>query len=56
VSQRGKQEMMATGQQQYRDFLQKNKAVAGTRQADEVKNIGRRISTAVTAYYASAGI
>jgi predicted Zn-dependent protease len=49
------EEMLATGQMQYRDFLQKNKVVAGTRQADEVKNIGRRISNAVTAYYASAG-
>jgi len=49
------EEMLATGQMQYRDFLQKNKVVAGTRQADEVKNIGSRISTAVTAYYASAG-
>lgn len=49
------QDMLASSQQQYADFLNKNKVVNNSNDANLVKTIGSRIATAIGKYYASKG-
>ena len=49
------QEMLAASQQQYAQFLSKNRVVNNTAEAAMVKQIGSRIATAITRYYTQQG-
>ena len=42
--------------QQYKSFLQSNKVVKGTHEAEMIDRIGHKLSTAITAYYDSKGL
>lgn len=48
--------MLSMSYQQYDDFLKSNKAITGTPQAQQVKNIGAKIQKAVETYFAQKGI
>ncbi|MES2649766.1 MAG: M48 family metallopeptidase [Bacteroidota bacterium] len=49
------QDMLATSQQQYAEFLNQSKVVNNTSDAQLVKTIGGRIANAINKYYASKG-
>ena len=49
------EEMLASSQKEYADFLSKNRVINNTPEAAEVKQIGSRIAAAITRYYASKG-
>jgi predicted Zn-dependent protease len=49
------QDMLAASKQQYAEFLSKNKVVNNTAEATMVKQIGSRIASAITRYYAQQG-
>lgn len=50
------QEMLSSSKLQYTQFLQENKVVGSTQQADMVKKMGARIASAITKYYNDQGL
>jgi hypothetical protein len=42
--------------QQYKSFLQSNKVIKGTKDAEMIDRIGHQLSVAITAYYHAKGL